>query len=151
MPLSCSRRTRCKKPTCCVRGTVMCTGMKGGGHSRREHVAPCVALLAADQIAILAGGRLRALGTSLFLKSHYGNGFSIGLECHPRDQREVEGLVKRLLHGASIVSPVAGSLTVALPKRCMRALPDFFRECEAGQGGVRSFSISNTTLEGAWG
>mgnify|MGYP006902764711 CR=1 FL=1 len=104
----------------------------------------------ADQIAILSSGRLRALGTSLFLKSHFGAGYNISLECKPRDQAEVEQLVKGLLHGASVMSPVPGSLTVALPRRCMRALPNFFRQCEAGQGGVTSFSVSNTTLEGAY-
>ena len=101
----------------------------------------------ADQIAILAGGRLRALGTSLFLKSHFGAGFNISIECKPADQTEVEGLVRRHLYGADIVSPVPGSLTVALPRRFMRALPGFFRECEAGSGGVQSFAVSNTTLE----
>ena len=107
-------------------------------------------IFTADQIAILSSGRLRALGTSLFLKSHFGAGYNISLECKPRDQAEVEQLVKGLLHGASVMSPVPGSLTVALPRRCMRALPNFFRQCEAGQGGVTSFSVSNTTLEGAY-
>ena len=36
-----------------------------------------------DTIGILAGGRLRALGTSLYLKSRFGKGYEVWLSVAP--------------------------------------------------------------------
>lgn len=103
--------------------------------------------LLGDTVAIMAEGRLRAIGTPLFLKTHYGSGFHISMTCKPADHAEVEALIARTLPGADIICPSPGSFTVGLPFRCIRALPAFFRECEAGRSGVTEWGISNTTLD----
>jgi len=56
-----------------------------------------------DQVAIVAGGRLRANGTPLFLKSHYGAGYQISLLTDPARLGELRALVHEHLPGAEIV------------------------------------------------
>ena len=86
-----------------------------------------------DQIAIMASGKLRALGSSIFLKQKFGRGFQIGLISRPEDSPEVERLVEELLPGAETVSAAAGNVAISLGKRLLSRVPDFFRALESGE------------------
>jgi ABC-type multidrug transport system ATPase subunit len=102
-----------------------------------------------DQIAIMASGKLRALGSSIFLKQKFGRGFQIGLISRPEDSPEVERLVEELLPGAETVSAAAGNVAISLGKRLLSRVPDFFRALESGELSkyVNEWSLSNTRLE----
>jgi ABC-type multidrug transport system ATPase subunit len=57
----------------------------------------------ADQVALLAGGRLRAVGTPLYLKSSFGSGYSISIIANPRRLEAVRALIAAHLHDAKVV------------------------------------------------
>ena len=106
-----------------------------------------------DEIAILSAGRLRAFGTSFFLKNKFGSGYSISLMCNEKNTGKVMKLVNQRLPGAETLANAAGALTFGLPKRVMPLIPGFFKyiEAEAQKYGknalVKEWGISNTTLE----
>ena len=102
-----------------------------------------------DQIAIMANGKLRALGSSIFLKSKFGRGYQIGLISAPEDATEVERLVDEQLPGAEIVSASAGNLAISLGTRLLSRVPAFFRGMQDGELAqyVKEWSLSNTRLE----
>ena len=100
-----------------------------------------------DSIAILATGRLRAIGSPLFLKNRFGAGYSLNVIVAPERLQELRELVLGNLPGAEIVfggrapgtsaatavagpgntggggAAAAGSMTVAVPRSSMAFLP----------------------------
>lgn len=61
-----------------------------------------------DTIAVLANGRLRAIGTPLFLKSRFGAGYSLTLHADPKRIPELLALVRAHLPGAEVVGDATG-------------------------------------------
>ena len=109
-----------------------------------------------DRIALLSGGRLRALGSSLFLKNHYGKGYQLQLLVSPIDVPQLTRAVEQYLVGSTIVGKEAGAVTVALKRSQLKNVPLLFKWIEgtlsmdAAQGAkglLREWSISNSTLE----
>ena len=69
-----------------------------------------------DKVAILATGRLRAVGSALYLKSRYGAGYQVNiLAANADDTVGLEEMVKQKLPGAEVLASQAGNLTVSLP------------------------------------
>lgn len=64
-----------------------------------------------DQVAILATGRLRAVGTPLFLKARFGAGYQINLLTDPARVHELRALVQVHLPGAEVVGDTSASPT----------------------------------------
>ena len=56
-----------------------------------------------DSIAILATGRLRAIGSPLFLKNRFGAGYSLNIIAAPERMQELRDMVHTHLPGAEIV------------------------------------------------
>ena len=109
-----------------------------------------------DRIALLAAGRLRALGSSLYLKNHYGKGYQLQLLVSPADVPQLIKAVEQYLSGSSIVGKEAGAVTVALKRSQLKNVPLLFKWIEGtlsmdvghvGKGLLREWSISNSTLE----
>ena len=71
----------------------------------------------ADSVAILANGRLRAVGTPLALKTVFGSGYSISIIANPARIDTVRELVRTHLHEAVLVGDVVSipNATVAAP------------------------------------
>ncbi|KAK9687930.1 hypothetical protein K7432_014586 [Basidiobolus ranarum] len=63
-----------------------------------------------DRIAIMALGRLRALGNSIQLKNKFGAGYRISMVVHPEHNSEVRDIVASLVPGANLEDDSAGSL-----------------------------------------
>ena len=102
-----------------------------------------------DVIAIMAAGRLKAHGSSLFLKSRYGRGYQIQIITKPEDTERAEALVEKQLPGSEILASSAGNLAISLGQRLSKNVPAFFRDLEHGElkAIVEEWSLSNTTLE----
>lgn len=101
-----------------------------------------------NEIAILASGRLRAIGTSLFLKNRFGKGYQVALMSTPDDADQLVGVVKQMLPGVDIISNSAGYITIGIPKGVAAFIPRFFKYLETeGSHMVKEWGISNTTLE----
>eukprot|EP00666_Eupelagonemidae_sp_cell4sb_P015056 gene15056-11578_t len=101
----------------------------------------------ADSIGILSAGKLRAWGTPLFLKNRFGAGYQISLQAVDGQGEALQDLVKEQMSGAEVVSSNAGNITVSMSTSRRSLIPRFFRQIEASRGLLKSWGLSNTTLE----
>ena len=101
-----------------------------------------------DSIAIMHTGKLRANGSSLFLKSRFGKGHTITLLADASNAVQVE-TVARELPGSEILSSAAGNISVSIPRRAVSAIPRLFQKLMPADSAhlIKEWGISNTTLE----
>ena len=69
-----------------------------------------------DKIGILSSGRLRALGSSFFLKNKFGGGYTITLTCDEADTERVIAMTMQKLPGSETLANAAGTLSFGLSK-----------------------------------
>eukprot|EP00164_Ancoracysta_twista_P003141 GFYU01004190.1.p1 GENE.GFYU01004190.1~~GFYU01004190.1.p1 ORF type:complete len:1422 (-),score=447.32 GFYU01004190.1:80-4345(-) len=102
-----------------------------------------------DKIGILSYGRLRAMGSSLFLKRNFGAGYQINILSDPQNIPYLKSFVERQLPQAEILGDFeAGNMTVSLKRKDVKRLPNFFRAIEGDDSGhIKEWSISDSTLE----
>ena len=105
-----------------------------------------------DRIAVMAEGRLRALGSALFLKNHYGKGYQLKITVAPDDVQQLTDAVEQYLVGSSIVGKEAGAVTIGLKRSQLKNVPLLFKWIDAAVGTagtelLKEWSISNSTLE----
>jgi ABC-type multidrug transport system ATPase subunit len=100
-----------------------------------------------DKIAIMDSGRLRASGSSLFLKTTFGKGHTVSLLSEPENAPRVADIVKQIMPAAEVMGSNAGNTSVSLPRAAMKGLPRLFSTLMAERGLVKEWGISNTTLE----
>ena len=103
-----------------------------------------------DRIAIVKEGRLRALGTSKYLKTRFGMGYL--LRCSLKAGVLAEPIMKivhRFVPSANIVSNAGTELAIRMPKEAVTMFADMMEALEqaATTIGVLSFGIETTTLE----
>lgn len=99
------------------------------------------------QVAIMHQGRLRAVGTSLFLKVKFGKGHTISILSETAKARQVQDIVHRLMPTAEIIAMAAGNTSISLPRAAVRGIPRLFAELMAVPELVKEWGLSNTTLE----
>ncbi|MED6170830.1 ATP-binding cassette sub- A member 1 [Stylosanthes scabra] len=117
-----------------------------------------------DRIAIMANGSLKCCGSSLFLKHHYGVGYTLTLVKSAPTVSIASDIVYRHVPSATCVSEVGTEISFRLPLASSSAFEGMFREVEgcmknpvlnmeiSGSGnndslGIESYGISVTTLE----
>eukprot|EP01038_Epipyxis_sp_PR26KG_P005687 gene5687-7851_t len=103
-----------------------------------------------DRIAIVKEGRLRAIGTSKFLKKRFGIGYMLRMslkeESNPNNVLEE---VSRFIPSTTIASTAGTELSLRLPREGVSIFPDLFEHLESHSKslGILSFGIETTTLE----
>ena len=107
--------------------------------------------LLGDRIAIMADGRLKCVGSSLFLKSRFGIGYNLTLVTD-LDQRKKALLAELIMENvprAEIVSEAGAEVAYRLPFEYKPNFPQLFEKLEERKPdlGVSSYGISLTTLE----
>ncbi len=100
-----------------------------------------------DRIAIMAGGLLRCVGSSLFLKTRSGIGYTLTIvrgepdRCQPAD---VLALVQRTVPDAQLLGAAGGELRLRLPLAAVSKFEQLFLSLE-GEGrkdlGVGAFGM----------
>jgi ATP-binding cassette, subfamily A (ABC1), member 3 len=103
-----------------------------------------------DRIAIVKEGRLRAIGSSRFLKVRFGMGYLLRASVNPgTDVRRIEDRISNFVADASFVSSAGTEFSVRLPKESAVMLPNLFEELdnEGGDLGIVNYGIETTTLE----
>lgn len=103
-----------------------------------------------DRVAILSKGRLRCVGSSLFLKQIFGVGYHLDMVPTTKcDLERVKQLVLEYVPGASEDARSVSTLSFVLPLSSTPSFPAFFRYLEDKNRdlGVESYGISMTTLE----
>jgi ABC-type multidrug transport system ATPase subunit len=101
-----------------------------------------------DSIAIMHTGKLRANGSSLFLKTRFGKGHTISLLADASNTEQVES-VARELPGSEILSSAAGNISVSIPRHAVSGIPRLFQKLMPADSAhlIKEWGISNTTLE----
>ncbi|KAL9264205.1 ABC transporter A family member 1-like protein [Drosera capensis] len=116
-----------------------------------------------DRIAIMANGSLKCCGSSLFLKHHYGVGYTLTLVKNAPDASLAADVIYRHIPSASLVSEVGAEMSYKLPLASSASFENMFKEIEGymkqadpisdiNRGdhncfGIESYGISVTTLE----
>ncbi|KAK6097421.1 hypothetical protein MT418_003039 [Batrachochytrium dendrobatidis] len=101
-----------------------------------------------DRIAIMAHGRLRAIGDSVSLKNKFGAGYRISIVTNPSMIEEVKAEVYRYVPGATLEDDSAGALIYQFPVSSTNRIPALVRHLDSNLDGlVRAWGISQTTLE----
>eukprot|EP00850_Spirogloea_muscicola_P023272 SM000343S12828 [mRNA] locus=s343:29457:40992:- [translate_table: standard] len=107
--------------------------------------------LLCSRIAILANGRLRCCGTSLFLKARYGVGYNLTITRADTNCQEnrVQGLVLQHVPKARLLSSSGGEMAYQLPMAAKGRFAGLFEELESRSGELHigAFGASVTTLE----
>jgi ATP-binding cassette subfamily A (ABC1) protein 3 len=108
--------------------------------------------LLGDRIGVMAKGDLICCGTSLFLKSKYGVGYSLVITKADDSAEKTTGIlnvVKTHLKDFKLVNSLGGEIFFQLPLKASPSFPPLFRELEARKHelAIRNFGISVTTLE----
>eukprot|EP00923_Selenidium_pygospionis_P011985 GHVN01020456.1.p1 GENE.GHVN01020456.1~~GHVN01020456.1.p1 ORF type:complete len:1099 (+),score=90.81 GHVN01020456.1:2938-6234(+) len=106
-----------------------------------------------DRIAIMAQGRVACLGSSMFLKSHFGLGYSISCSKYEHftlaEENKIKKLVNESLPGSSTTSNIALSITFRAPFSASTGMPRLLETLDSDPRayGINSFSVGLTTLE----
>jgi ABC-type multidrug transport system ATPase subunit len=103
-----------------------------------------------DQVIIMSGGRLKAQGTPLFLKNHYGKGYQVSLIKKPHTSsaisaKDIERWVLNSLPSSDVLSSEGGTLTIGLQTGALPYLTKFLRMVQ--QDDLLAWNMSNSTLE----
>ncbi|KPM09114.1 ABC transporter-like protein 14, partial [Sarcoptes scabiei] len=107
----------------------------------------------ADRKVILVRGRIRCVGSSLFLKNRLGVGYHLRLEIDPNiaNVEDVEYLIKQFIERPKLNRQTTSELLFTLPKDETKSFANLFRRIddEIGQEklGILSYGIKLTTLE----
>lgn len=103
----------------------------------------------ADKIAVMAVGRLRAVGSPQHLIQRYGKGHQINLIAKISKSEEVKAVMTDLLPDAQLEVDTGARLTYSLAMSKSRQLPEFCRYMEDATNAaiVEDWAISQTTLE----
>ena len=102
-----------------------------------------------DRIAIMAHGRLRAIGTSMQLKTRFGNGYRVSIVTDHERLQEAKHFVDSKAPTAILTDDSSvGALTYQFPSHNIDAVPSFIRHLDEEDSGlIRNWGLSQTSLE----
>eukprot|EP01083_Nonionella_stella_P079939 219442_1 len=104
-----------------------------------------------DRIAIMADGQVQCCGSSLFLKSRYGVGYTMTVVKQDQldDNDEIFDLISSHVESVKVLSSAGKEVAFRLPFDSSAQFPDMFDDIDQSldEIGVQSYSISVTTLE----
>jgi ABC-type multidrug transport system ATPase subunit len=106
-----------------------------------------------DRIAIVKEGRLRALGTSRFLKKRFGMGYLLrcSMESNSADNstRRLQDCITSHIANASFVSNAGTEFAMRLPKDAVSSFPQLLEVLDTRKSELflSNYGIETTTLE----
>lgn len=109
----------------------------------------------ADRVCVMVKGRLRCIGSSLFLKELYGKGHRLTLNIDKGVHDKVTNSLKKLCPGSTAIDFKGGNLVVGIEDfesliKIIKILesnqPQGLEEYELKQA-IRDWAVSHTTLE----
>uniref|UniRef100_A0A8B9SHK6 ABC transporter domain-containing protein n=1 Tax=Anas platyrhynchos TaxID=8839 RepID=A0A8B9SHK6_ANAPL len=99
----------------------------------------------ADRKAFISHGRLKCVGSSLFLKKKWGIGYHLSESC---DTESVTSLVKQHIPNVIFSGHGQYELRYKLPLENVNKFPDLFRGLDScSDRGIINYGVSMTTLE----
>ncbi|XP_073516410.1 ABC-type organic anion transporter ABCA8-like isoform X4 [Phyllobates terribilis] len=103
----------------------------------------------ADRKAVLSNGRLKCVGSSLFLKRNWGIGYHLRMQVSPSCNPDaITSLVQEHVSSAKLSTQNVEDLTFTLPFHKMDSFPDLFSHLDERVGAdIVSYGVSITTLD----
>ncbi|XP_077110841.1 ABC-type organic anion transporter ABCA8-like [Ranitomeya variabilis] len=103
----------------------------------------------ADRKAVLSNGRLKCVGSSLFLKRKWGIGYHLRMQVSPSCNPEaITSLVQEHVSSAKLSTQNVEDLTFTLPFHKMDLFPALFSHLDEHVGAdIVSYGVSITTLD----
>ncbi|KAM5135853.1 ABC-type organic anion transporter ABCA8-like [Mantella aurantiaca] len=103
----------------------------------------------ADRKAVLSNGRLKCIGSSLFLKKKWGIGYHLRVQVTPLcDIEAIASLLKQHISSAKLTTQNAEDVTFALPFENIDSFPGLFSDLDGHVGqDIVSYGVSITTLD----
>ena len=68
-----------------------------------------------DRVAIICDGKLKCIGTPLYLKNTFGDGYRITLVCKPGDERRIMDLMEIVAPSNKLIDESGGSMVFTVP------------------------------------
>lgn len=103
-----------------------------------------------DRIAIMSQGKLRAVGSSFFLKKQFGVGYHLVCVKKPScDSKKVTNLLRRFIPDIKVETDVGTELSYLLDENNVSVFQSMLQELENNSQplDIESYGISLTTLE----
>jgi len=104
-----------------------------------------------DNIAVMATGKLRCVGTSLHLKNKFGLGYRLNITVPMERSQELKGLVQHMIPGAELIAESGGFFVYGIQTQNIPLTVPFFKLIEDNKSDpnfiVKDWGMSQTTLE----
>lgn len=103
-----------------------------------------------DRIAIMAGGKIKTCGSSLFLKKQFGVGYNLLISKVNKDPNPIiDQFIFDRIPDATKLSEVSSEMIFQLPQSASAVFKDFFEELDESLENLRvkSYGVGVTTLE----
>lgn len=100
-----------------------------------------------DNICVLSDGRVRASGTPIYLKNHFGKGYIIRISCKKDYVKTINNLVKKYFVGGISKYDNIGSLEIEISTNLLSNLSAFLKELREIYSDFKEWGITSTTLE----
>ncbi|XP_071968889.1 ABC-type organic anion transporter ABCA8-like isoform X1 [Engystomops pustulosus] len=103
----------------------------------------------ADRKAVLSNGRLKCVGSSLFLKRKWGIGYHLRMQVSPSCNPDaITSIIQEHVSSAKLSTRNVEDLTFTLPFDKMDSFPDLFSHLDQRVGqDIMSYGVSITTLD----
>ncbi|CAI9593718.1 unnamed protein product, partial [Staurois parvus] len=103
----------------------------------------------ADRKAVLSNGRLKCVGSSLFLKRKWGIGYHLRMQVTPScDTEAITSLITQHISNAKLSMQNVEDVKFTLPFEDMDTFPALFTDLEGHVGrDIESYGVSITTLD----
>jgi ABC-type multidrug transport system ATPase subunit len=105
--------------------------------------------LLGDKIAIMKQGKLEACGTSLYLKNHFGVGYTLNCLVDPNhfDEKDVFDRICKIIPDATCKPRRGNEQLYILPYSQVASFPTVLKMLEKEKLGIKNYGLSVTTLE----
>ncbi|EGR27398.1 hypothetical protein IMG5_196680, partial [Ichthyophthirius multifiliis] len=110
----------------------------------------------ADRIVVVAGGELKCIGTPLYLKNHYSDGYRLNLVTDQQNVDYARIAIKQAIPSCKILDEKGGNIIACVPVIHLNELGNFFKimENEATDKSIynlkniiKDWGLSHSTIE----
>lgn len=86
-----------------------------------------------DRLAIICDGKLKCVGTPLYLKNTYGDGYRVSLVCETGKEAKIIDLMSRIAPSNKLVDESGGSMVFSVPLTNTSEIAQLFSLIEEGE------------------
>jgi ABC-type multidrug transport system ATPase subunit len=87
-----------------------------------------------DRIAVICDGKLKCVGTPLYLKNHFGDGYRISLVCEPGSEKRIIELMDFIAPSNRLIDESGGSMVFTVPITSINEIAPLFKLIEHDDG-----------------